>query len=51
MVRVVCIALVVLIAPLFIFPLFNNFTTLERPRIKDPILSLARANGIPATEY
>jgi STE24 endopeptidase len=34
----------------FIFPLFNKFTKLEDPRVKDPILSLARANGIPATE-
>jgi STE24 endopeptidase len=43
------VAFVALIAPVFIFPLFNKFTTLEDPRIKDPILSLARANGIPAT--
>jgi len=49
-VSVVFIAFVALIAPVFIFPLFNKFTKLEDPRIKDPILSLARANGIPATE-
>ena len=42
--------LVVVIAPVFIFPLFNKFTKLEDPRIKGPILSLARANGIPATD-
>jgi STE24 endopeptidase len=30
--------------------LFNTFTRLEDPRIKQPILSLARANGIPATD-
>src|SRR5438874_10468746 len=44
------LAFVALIAPVFIFPLFNKFTKLEDPRVKDPILSLARANGIPATE-
>lgn len=43
-------AFVVLIAPVLIFPLFNTFTKLEDPRIRDPILSLARANGISATD-
>ena len=42
-------AFVGLIAPVYLFPLFNKFTVLEDPRIKDPILSMARANGIPAT--
>ncbi len=49
-VSLIFIAFVVLIAPVFIFPLFNKFTKLEVPRIKGPILSLARANGIPATD-
>lgn len=44
------IAFVVMIAPVFISPLFNKYTTLEDPRFKVPILSLARANGVPATE-
>ena len=44
------LAFVTLIAPVFIFPLFNKFTKLEDPRIKGPILSMARANGIPASE-
>jgi STE24 endopeptidase len=43
-------ALVSLIAPVYISPLFNKYTKLEDPRIKDPILSMARANGIPATD-
>jgi STE24 endopeptidase len=38
-----------LIAPVYIAPLFNKYTKLEDARIKDPILSMARANGIPAT--
>jgi STE24 endopeptidase len=39
-----------LIAPVYIAPLFNKYTKLEDPTIKDPILSMARANGIPATD-
>ena len=37
-----------LIGPVFIAPLFNKYTKLEDPRVRDPILSMARANGIPA---
>jgi STE24 endopeptidase len=50
LVSLIFTALLVLIAPVFIFPLFNTFTKLEDPRIKEPILRLARANGIPATD-
>jgi STE24 endopeptidase len=49
-VSMVFLAFVALIAPVFIFPLFNTFTKLEDPRIREPILSLARANGIPASD-
>jgi len=38
----------IMIAPVFIFPLLNKFTVLEDPKITQPILSMARANGIPA---
>jgi STE24 endopeptidase len=38
----------VLIAPVYIVPIFNKVTLLNDPKIVDPILSLARANGIPA---
>jgi STE24 endopeptidase len=37
-----------LIAPVFIAPLFNRYTLLADPRIRDPILRLAHANGIAA---
>lgn len=43
------LAFFILIAPVYISPLFNKYTTVQDPHIKDPILSLARANGIPAT--
>lgn len=36
------------IAPVYIAPLFNTYTRLSDPKVRDPILSLARANGIPA---
>ena len=39
-----------LIAPVYIFPIFNKITRLDDPKIVDPILSMARANGIPAKD-
>jgi STE24 endopeptidase len=47
---VVFIAFFALIAPVYIAPLFNQYSKLETASIKDPILSMARANGIPATD-
>lgn len=38
----------IMIAPVFIFPLLNKYTVLDDPKITQPILKLARANGIPA---
>jgi len=37
-----------LIGPVFIAPLFNRYKPLENQVIKNQILSMARANGIPA---
>ncbi len=42
--------LVVLIAPVYLFPIFNTIKPLNDPKITAPILSLARANGIPAKD-
>jgi STE24 endopeptidase len=39
-----------LIGPVFIAPLFNKYTPLSDPRIRDPILRVARANGIEASK-
>jgi STE24 endopeptidase len=47
---IVFFAFVALIAPVYISPLFNKYKKLEDARIKAPILSMARANGIPATD-
>jgi Zn-dependent protease with chaperone function len=49
-VGVVFTLIVQLIAPVFIFPLFNTYKKLEDRNVRDTILSLARANGIPATD-
>lgn len=38
------------IFPVFIAPVFNTYTRLEDPAVRDPILSLAHANGIDAAE-
>ena len=38
------------IVPIFIEPVFNKYTALTDPKIRDPILHLARANEIPVTK-
>jgi STE24 endopeptidase len=38
----------IMIAPVYLLPLFNSVTKLDDPRVTQPILSMARANGIPA---
>jgi STE24 endopeptidase len=40
----------ILISPVYIVPIFNNVTILNNPKVVDPILSMARANGIPAKD-
>src|SRR5438094_2852344 len=37
-------------APVFIEPLFNKYTPLTDPKVRDPILPLARANEIPVQQ-
>jgi STE24 endopeptidase len=49
-VSIIFLAFVILISPVYIAPLFNTYTKLQDARIKDAILSMARANGIPATD-
>ncbi len=39
-----------IIAPVFVFPLFNKYTPLNDPKVRDPILALARANEIPVDQ-
>jgi STE24 endopeptidase len=49
-VTIVFLIFTVLISPVYIVPIFNKVTRLDNPKIVDPILSMARANGIPAKD-
>ncbi len=42
-------AFAALVEPVFVAPLYNTYTTLPESKLKSDILSVARANGIPAT--
>jgi len=48
-VTICLLAFGMLIAPAFIAPIFNRYTPLQDQSIVAPILSLARASGIPVT--
>jgi STE24 endopeptidase len=39
-------AVLIVLGPVFIEPVFNHYTELKDPTLREPILSLARANGI-----
>jgi STE24 endopeptidase len=47
-VTLVLMIILLLIGPVFVAPLFNKYTILADPKVVEPILRLARANGIPA---
>lgn len=49
-VYVVIRGIYVVAAPVYIEPLFNRITPLAEAPVKDAVLSLARANGIPAED-
>ena len=49
LVSVVFLFIAVLIQPVFISPLFNTYRDMPESPVKEKILSLAYANGIPAT--
>jgi len=49
-VGIVFLALIMLIAPVYLDPLFNTYEPLDDPVVEEPILSLARANGVPVEE-
>jgi Zn-dependent protease with chaperone function len=41
---------VVFIAPVYVEPLFNTYEPITDPKIRDPILAMARANEIPVKQ-
>lgn len=45
-VTIVFMTFALLISPIFVEPLFNKYTPVTDPAIREPILRLARANGI-----
>jgi len=47
---VIFLAGLVLIAPVYIEPLFNTYKPITNPQIRDPILAMARANEIPVKQ-
>jgi len=47
-IMVVFLVFSMFISPVFISPLFNEYKPLENQEIKEEILSMARANGVPA---
>ena len=49
-VAVVFLAIGSMVAPVFVMPLFNTYTSLKDGPVKQEILSLARGNGVPATD-
>jgi STE24 endopeptidase len=44
------LVVVTLLAPVYIFPLFNDYHPLAEPELRETILEMARANGVPADE-
>jgi len=46
----VFLGIVIVITPVYLTPIFNKVTPLDDPRLTQPILSMARANGIAAKE-
>jgi len=43
-------ALGAMVAPVYIAPMFNKYTRLENPVLRDQLISIARANQIPADD-
>jgi STE24 endopeptidase len=48
-VTIVFLVFAALISPVYLQPVFNTIKPLNKPEITGPILSMARANGIPVT--
>lgn len=44
------LAVIAFISPVYLAPLFNRYEPLEEGSLKDRVLAMARANGVPADE-
>ena len=49
-IAIIFMAFALLIAPVYIEPLFNDYTPMEEGELRDDILAIAHANGIPADD-
>jgi STE24 endopeptidase len=49
-VGIVMTSVLILLSPVFIAPLFNEYTPVSKPEVREAVLALARANGVPAKE-
>lgn len=49
-VTVAGLALVITISPVYFEPLFNSYTSLPEGPVRSAVLSMARANGVPAND-
>jgi STE24 endopeptidase len=50
LVAIIFSGIIVFITPVFIEPLFNTYKPITDPKIRDPILAMARANQIPVNQ-
>lgn len=41
-------AVMIMVAPVYIAPMFNTYTEMEQGELRDDILAMAQANGVPA---
>lgn len=41
-------AVMIMVAPVYISPLFNTYTEMEQGELRDSIIAMAQANGVPA---
>jgi len=49
-VSVALAAVLIMAGPVFVDPLFNTYTPMEEGELKDDILAMAQANGVPADD-
>lgn len=50
LVAMVFLVIGVLVGPIYIVPLFNKVTRIEDPKVKEPILAMARSNDISVSD-
>jgi STE24 endopeptidase len=49
-VTIVFFAALIMASPVYVAPLFNDYTPMQQSELKDDILAMAQANGVPAND-